>query len=377
MLIHEYQAKELIGAFGVVLPRGNMAETPDAASKIASMLGVKVVVKAQVHAGGRGKAGGVKLAENSKSALDAASSILGMKIKGLTVEKVLVEEAINIDKEFYIGITLDRSKSRNCFMFSPMGGVDIEEVAANNPEQIFKQHIDPYLGLQDYQIRKMIYPLGLTKEQNKQLSDFMKKLYLAYEKYDCSLAEINPLVLTKEGNFIAADAKINIDDNALFRHPDLLKYRESSEEDEIEKIARQKNIAYVRLGGDVGVIGNGAGLVMTTLDMVARYGGKAANFLDIGGGANENTVKQSLEIVLMDKNVKGVLFNIFGGIVRCDDVANGIIKATQSLDIKVPLVIRLCGTREKEGREILKNSNLIPAEDMSRGAEKIVELVRR
>lgn len=377
MLIHEYQAKELIGKLGVSLPQGKMASSPDEAYKIAEELQAKVVVKAQVHAGGRGKAGGVKLAGTPDEARAAAQSILGMKIKGLTVEKVLVEKAVNIDKEFYIGITLDRSRGKNCFMFSPMGGVDIEDVAAKHPDKIFKEYIDPYLGLLSYQIRKMICPLCLTKEQNKELTGFMKKLYLAYEKYDCSLAEINPLVATKEGAFIAADAKINLDDNALFRHPELSAYKESAEDDEIEKIAHEKNIAYVRLGGNIGILGNGAGLVMTTLDMVAREGGKPANFLDIGGGANEETVKQALGIVLMDKNVKGVLFNIFGGIVRCDTVAQGIKNAAEKMNIKVPMVIRLCGTREKEGKEILKDSNLTPAENMQDGARKIVELVSK
>ncbi|MFH1453620.1 MAG: ADP-forming succinate--CoA ligase subunit beta [Armatimonadota bacterium] len=377
MLIHEYQAKNLKRKFDIALPKGSVAATPEEAYKIAREIGEKVVVKAQVHAGGRGKAGGVKLCNTPEDAKKAAEDILGMKIKGLTVEKVLVEEAVNIDKEFYIGITLDRAKGKNCFMFSPVGGVDIEETAVKQPDKIFKEYIDPYHGLQGFQIRKLIYPAGLTKEQNKHLADFMRKLYLAYEKYDCSLAEINPLVLTKEGKFVAADAKINIDDNALFRHPELMEFKESAHDDEIEKIAHHKNIAYVRLGGDIGVIGNGAGLVMTTIDMVSIEGGKAANFLDVGGGASVDTVKQSLELILTDKNVKGVLFNIFGGIVRCDTVAQGIVNAIESLNIKVPIVIRLSGTREEEGRQILKTSNLISAESMQDGARKIVELVKK
>lgn len=375
MLIHEYQAKELMKKAGILVPQGKVAQTPEEAQIIASELNSTVAIKAQVHAGGRGKAGGIKLAKDSNQARQKAKEVLQMKIKNLPVEKVLVEQALEIEQEFYLGITLDRSKSLNCIIFSPSGGIDIEVVARKTPEKIFKIYIDPLLGLQSYQIRQLIYSVKLKNSLQKQLFKITKSLEKVYTQNEATLTEINPLVLTKGGDFIAADAKIILDDNALFRHPELLVYREIAESDPIERRAHQQNIAYVRLGGDIGIIGNGAGLVMTTLDVVSLSGGKPANFLDIGGGAKADVVKKALEIVLSDSNVKGILFNIFGGITRCDEVAKGIIQAASGLEIKMPVVVRLCGTRSKEGEEILSQANFTPAETMREAAEKIVELV--
>ncbi len=375
MKIHEYQAKEIMRVEGVSLPRGEVAESPQEVVDIARRLGGRVVVKAQVHVGGRGKAGGVKLASSPEEAGKVAQEIIGMDIKGLKVGKVLVEEAIDIDKEFYLGITLDRGRGINVIMLSPMGGVDIEEVAKTKPEMIFKEEIHPYLGLLDFQKRNLAFCTNLSKESRKSLMQFIDALYRVYVKYDCTLAEINPLVLQKDGTFIAADAKINLDDNALFRHKELLKYQEFAETDPIELEAKKRGIAYVRLDGDVGIIGNGAGLVMCSLDMVALAGGKVANFLDIGGGARAEVVEKSIDLVLMDKKVKGLFINIFGGITRCDEVASGIVTAIKNLDVKVPIVIRLSGTNEDEGKKILSDAGIETVDSMLEGASKIVELV--
>jgi len=335
-----------------------------------------VVVKAQVHVGGRGKAGGIKLARTAAEAEQIAREMLGSKLKGLVVEKVLVEKALDIDQEYYLGITVDRAAQRNVVMVSTAGGVDIEEVAAETPEKIAKLHVDPCLGLADFQIREVIFAAGLPRSLATGATKFLRPLYQAYDACDAQLAEINPLVLTKQGDLVAADAKIIIDDNALYRHPEFAEFKEESEEDEIEAEAHRRGIQYVRLDGWIGVIGNGAGLVMTTLDEVARAGGKAANFLDIGGGAQAELVRQSLEIVLMDPRVKGVLFNVFGGITRCDEVARGILEATSKMNIDVPIVARLSGTRCEEGKRLLEGTNLIPAETMQEAARKIVELAQ-
>ncbi len=376
MNIHEYQAKEIFSRYGIPVPQGKLARSPAEARRIAEELGQPVVVKAQVHVGGRGKAGGIKLAQNPHEAEQVASQILGMNVKGLTVEKVLVEQACDIKAEYYLGLTVDRSARKDVVMVSSVGGVDIEEVSAQTPEKIAKLHLHPLYGLHDFQARQLIKQADLPAEVSRHAAAMLKQLYRLYCDCDASLAEINPLVLTGEGKLVAADAKINVDDNALYRQSELAALREEQEEDPIEAEAHRRGITYVRLpGGNIGIIGNGAGLVMTTLDIVQREGGRPANFLDIGGGAKADLVTNALEVVLMDPGVKGVLFNIFGGITRCDEVARGILQATQSMDIRVPIVIRLTGTREKEGRELLKESPLIPAESMEGAARRIVELV--
>jgi succinyl-CoA synthetase beta subunit len=372
--IHEYQAKQILARYGVPIPAGEVATTPAEARAVAEKLGKRVVVKAQVHVGGRGKAGGIKVANTPEEAEQAAAKILGMDIKGLTVEKVLVEEAANIAQEYYLGITLDRGARKNLLMVSAAGGVDIEEVAEATPEKIARILIHPDLGLRDFQMREALFGAGIDRKAISGAGKFLKALYQAYIDMDCSLAEINPLVLTAEGSLIAADAKINIDDNAVFRHPELNEFADESEEDPIEAEAHRRGLQYVRLGGEVGVIGNGAGLVMGTLDEVKDAGGNPANFLDIGGGAKSEVVANALDLVLSDPNVKGVLFNIFGGITRGDEVARGIIAGAEKLDIKVPIVVRLTGTNAAEGREILKTTNLVPAETMQDAAAKIVEL---
>ncbi len=377
MKIHEYQAKQVLARYGVPTPQGDVAATPAEARAIAERLGKRVVVKAQVHVGGRGKAGGVKLAGTPEEAERVAAQILGMDIKGLTVEKVLVEEAVNISKEIYLGITLDRAAQRNVLMVSAEGGVDIEEVAAETPEKIARTLINPLVGLREYQMRETLYDSGIERSAVNGAVKFIKALYAAYMENDCSLAEINPLVLTAEGNLIAADAKIDIDDSSLFRHPDFKEQSEGSEDDPIEAEAHRRGLQYVRLGGEIGVIGNGAGLVMGTLDEVKNAGGNPANFLDIGGGAKADVVANALDLVLSDPNVKGVLFNIFGGITRGDEVARGIIEGTKRLDVRVPIVVRLSGTNAAEGREILQGTNLVPAETMQQAAQKIVELSSR
>jgi succinyl-CoA synthetase beta subunit len=381
--IHEYQAKELLSRFGVVVPKnGGVASTPQEARAAVDKLGGRGVLKAQVHVGGRGKAGGIKIANSPEEAESMASQMLGMLLKthqapeGVTVEKLLIEEPIQIEKEFYIGVVPDRTSQRNILIVSAMGGMDIEAVAEDHPDAIAKMPIDPAMGLRDFQLRQVCYDAKLPQEVIGQATTFLRQLYTAYNESDASLAEINPLAVTADGRLLAADAKFQIDDNALYRHPEFEAYKEESEEDEIEAEAHRRGIQYVRLGGEIGIIGNGAGLVMGTLDEVSRAGGRPANFLDIGGGAKAELVRNSLDIVLMDPNVKGVLFNIFGGITRGDEVAKGIIEATNTMDIKVPLVVRLAGTRAAEGAEILKTTNLIPAQTMQEAAAKIVALTR-
>ena len=376
MKIHEYQAKEILAGYGVPTPTGEVATTPAEARAIAEKLGGRVVVKSQVHVGGRGKAGGIKVVDSPDEAEQVAGQILGMDIKGLTVEKVLVEQACNIAQEFYLGITLDRAVQQNVVMVSTAGGVDIEEVAAETPEKIARVWIHPSLGLADYQTRQVLYGAGFPRQAVRGAAKFLQALYKAYIEVDATLAEINPLVLTEEGELIAADAKINIDDSALYRHPDFDQYEEASQEDPIEAEAHRRGLQYVRLGGEVGVIGNGAGLVMATLDEVKDAGGSPANFLDIGGGAKAEVVAASLDVVLSDPNVKGVLFNIFGGITRGDEVARGIIQGCEQLNVQAPIVVRLTGTNAAEGREILASSNLTSAETMAEAAEKIVALTR-
>ena len=381
MKIHEYQGKELLSKFGVEIPRnGGVATTAGDAKSAVERLGGRGVLKAQVHVGGRGKGGGIKIANSPAEAESLASQMIGMLLKtpqapqGVTVEKLLIEEPITIAKEFYIGVVPDRTSQRNVLIVSAMGGMDIEAVAEEHPEAIAKIPVDPLIGTRDYLLKRACYEANLPAEVIDKVIPFLKSLYRAYIASDSVLAEINPLAVTDDGRVLAADAKFQIDDNALYRHPELAAFKEESEEDEIEAEAHRRGIQYVRLGGDIGIIGNGAGLVMGTLDEVARAGGKPANFLDIGGGAKAELVRNSLDIVLSDPNVKGVLFNIFGGITRGDEVARGIIEATQTMDIRVPMVVRLAGTRAAEGAALLRQTNLIPAETMQEAARKIVEL---
>jgi succinyl-CoA synthetase beta subunit len=383
MKLHEYQGKELLAKYGVQIPgNAGIAETPEQARDAVAKLGGRGVLKAQVHAGGRGKAGGIKVANSPEEALTLASQMIGMLLKthqapqGLRVEKLLIEEPITIAQEFYIGVVPDRATQRNVLIVSAMGGMDIEAVAEQYPEAIAKLPVDPLTGVRDYQLRQVCYEAKLPDSLIPQTTTFLRKLYTVYLEADASLAEINPLAVTQDGRLLAADAKFNIDDNALFRHPEFALFKEESEEDPIEAEAHRRGLAYVRLGGDIGVIGNGAGLVMATIDEVARAGGKAANFLDIGGGAKAEVVHNALELVLSDPNVKGVMFNIFGGITRGDEVAKGIIEGTKSLDIKVPMVVRLAGTNAAEGAALLEKTSLIPAETMAEAAEKIVALTR-
>lgn len=377
MKIHEYQAKQLMAKYGIPVPPGEVASTADEAAEAARRIGGRVVIKAQVHVGGRGKAGGIRLAETPEEARTVASEILGRPLKGLRVDRVLVESALDIDKELYLGIVLDRAARRHAVMVSAVGGVDIEEVARETPEKIAKTWIDPTLGLTNYQVRNLLIDAGFERALWADVSKVLFALYECYTSSDAVLAEINPLVVTKQGSVVAADAKVNIDDNALFRQPELAALREAAEENPLEIEAFKRGLQYVHLGGNIGIIGNGAGLVMATIDEVKREGGSPANFLDIGGGAKADLVANALELVLMDPQVKGVLFNVFGGITRCDEVANGILEAVRRVKVDVPIVVRLTGTNEAEGRAILANTPLIPAETMQEAARKIVELVGR
>lgn len=374
MKIHEYQGKLLMEKYQIPTTKGRVADNPEDAKRIAQEIGAKVAVKAQVHVGGRGKAGGIKIAGNANEAYEAAKAILGMDIKGLTVAKVLVEEAVEIETEYYIGMLVDRDAKKIIVMASAEGGVEIEEVAEATPEKIAKVWVDPAVGLSDYQIRQLIFGAGFDARYTKEITKFLRNLYNCMIGEDADLAEINPLAVTKDGRVIAADAKINIDDNALFRHADTAGWKESEDGHEIEEEATRRGLTFVHLGGNIGIIGNGAGLVMTSLDVVSREGGKPANFLDIGGGAKAEVVKNALEVVLMEEGLKGVLVNIFGGITRCDEVANGIVEATKTLNIDVPVVVRLAGTAEEEGRAILEKSNFTAATSMQDAAQKVVAL---
>lgn len=383
MKMQEYQAKELLAKYGVPVPKGQVADTPEEVAEAAAALGGFAVVKAQVLAGGRGKAGGVKVAKSAEEASNFAASILGKELyfeqakSNLRIDRVLVEEALSIAKEYYIGITTDRASQRNVFIVSSQGGMDIEDVAHSHPDAIGRLPVDPFLGVRDFDIRRVAQQGGIPSAEIKDLAPFLKKLYQAYVDSDATLAEINPLVVTTDGKFIAGDAKIDIDDSALYRHPELAVFAETSEEtDAYEKEAHRRGINnYVHLDGNIGIIGNGAGLVMGTMDEVTRAGGTPADFLDIGGGAKAELVKNSLELVLSDPKVKGVVFNIFGGITRGDEVAKGIIAGTESIKVTVPIVVRLAGTNAKEGLELLKGTDLIPAETMQEAAQKIVSLV--
>jgi succinyl-CoA synthetase beta subunit len=382
MKIHEYQGKAILNEFGVPVPRGIVARTPEEAEAAARELGTDVVVvKAQIHAGGRGKGGGVKLARSREQAKEIADEMLGMKLvthqtgpEGREVKTLLIEEGLPIDKEFYLGITLDRVSSRNVFMASPAGGMDIEKVAEETPELIFKETIDPSVGLRPFQARKLAFGLGIPNELINQAVKFMLSLYEAYEKTDASLVEINPFLLTKDKRLIALDAKLNFDDNALYRHKLFGELRDLNEEEPLEIEASKHDLNYIKLDGNIGCMVNGAGLAMATMDIIKLAGGEPANFLDVGGGASQERVEQAFKILLADKNVKAVLINIFGGIVRCDMVANGVVTAAKNLGVKVPIVARLEGTNVEEGRRVLNESGIgiIPATTMSDAAEKVV-----
>jgi succinyl-CoA synthetase beta subunit len=377
MKLHEYQARDILEKYGIPVTGGGVASTPAEARAIAEQIGGRVVVKAQVFVGGRGKAGGVKLADTPEQAEQVAGQILGMDIKGLTVEKVLVAEAISYEKEIYLGVVMDRASKRIVLMASSEGGVEIEEVAKTNPDAIVKVAADPTLGLQPFQARELAFGIGLTDgKQARQFASIATALYKAYMDTDASLAEINPLVVLPGGALQALDSKIVLDDSALFRHADLEAMRDSSDEPEAEQQAREAGITFIKLDGDIGCMVNGAGLAMATMDVVKLYGGEPANFLDIGGGAGKDKVKAALQIILADPNVKAVMFNIFGGITRVDEVAKGIIAALDEVKTDVPMVARLVGTNEEAGRKLLAESVLIPADSLADAAQKAVAAAR-
>ncbi len=380
MKIHEYQAKEILRSYGVRTPQGKVADTPEQVAAITKELGTfPVVVKSQVLVGGRGKAGGIKLARSVEEAQEAATKILGMDIKGETVQTVLVEQGIDIAREIYLGVIVDRDTKLPVFMISAAGGVDIEEVAAETPEKILFLGIDPMVGLRDFQVREMAYFVDIPKAGMKDFAGVVRGLHKAFMDKDCSLAEINPLVVTGAGEVIAADAKMNFDDNALELHPEIEAMRDPAEEEPLEREARQARVNYVKLDGKIGCIVNGAGLAMGTMDIVKHFGGEPANFLDLGGGAKAEQVTDALRIITGDPTVNTIFFNIFGGIVRCDMVAEGILAALQNFtDWNIPIVIRLSGTNEEQAREMLKGkANLVPVANMSDGAKKAVELSNR
>ena len=372
MNLHEYQARDILRSHGIPMPEGGVAATPAEAKAIAERLGGAVVVKAQVHAGGRGKAGGVKLAKSPADAEQAAVRILGMQIKGLTVTKVLVVPAADIASESYVGFIVDRATQRPVLMVSAAGGVDIEEVAAKTPEKIHRLAVDPRYGLLPHQAQSLAFHLYRDVAQVRQAADLMRRLYQVVYAVGASLAEINPLVTTPDGKVLALDAKIVVDDNELDRHPEIAALRDASSEAPSEVQAREAGLTFIKLDGSVGCCVNGAGLAMATMDLVKYYGGEPANFLDIGGSSNPQKVVNALRIITADPNVKAILFNIFGGITRCDDVANGIVQATGAFPLKVPMVIRLTGTNEKEALEILKRAGYSAGTDMDEAVKAAV-----
>ncbi len=376
MNLHEYQARALLKAAGVPVPDGDVATTPDEVETIARGMGGGVVVKAQVHAGGRGKAGGVKLAKDATEARAAAEQILGMTIKGLTVEKVLVAPAANITSESYVGVIVDRESQRPVLMVSPEGGVDIEEVAAKTPDKIFKLAIDPRFGLMTFQAMALAFNLYSDVKQVRQAAVVMQRLYKAFVDAGGSLAEINPLITNDEGQVVALDAKISVDDNELDRKPAIAELRDQSAEAASEIDAREAGLSFIKLDGNVGCCVNGAGLAMATMDLVKYYGGEPANFLDIGGSSSPEKVITALKIIGADPNVKCVLFNIFGGITRCDDVANGIVAATSQMSLEIPIVIRLTGTNEELAVKILEDAGFSALTDMDEAVEKAVQVAK-
>jgi succinyl-CoA synthetase beta subunit len=386
MKIHEYQGKELFRKYGVPTPRGILALSPKDAEAAAKELATPVVVvKAQIHAGGRGKGGGVKLAKSPAEAKELAKAMLGMKLKtiqtgpeGQTVHKVYIEEGLAIAQELYLGVTLDRATSRITFMASREGGVEIEEVAAHHPEKILREAVDPSVGFLDFQGRKLAYGLGLSGPTVNKFVQFCSSLYKMYVETDSSLVEVNPLVILKDGGVVALDAKVNFDENALYRHKDLLEYRDLAEEEPRETQAKEYDLAYIALDGNIGCMVNGAGLAMATMDTIKLVGANPANFLDVGGGASKEKVTAAFKLILADPNVKAVLVNIFGGIMKCDVIAEGIIAAAKEVQLKVPLVVRLEGTNVEKGKELLRNSGLAitPADNLRQAAEKAVAALK-
>lgn len=372
MKLHEYYSKRRFSEYGIPIPKGEIAETPQEAQKIAEELGGPVVVKSQVLVGGRGKAGGIKVAQDPKEVYQHAEDILKLIIKGLPVRKVLVDQAADIKDEIYLGITNDRSARKPVIMASAEGGVDIEEVAHKTPEKIIKCHIDPLMGLQSYQSRDLAAGIDLPRDLWRAFGKIAHGLWQAYIGSDATLAEINPLVVTGEGQLLAVDGKMVLDDNALFRHPDLEKYRDLDVDKEAEIQAREHGLSFIKLGGNIGCMVNGAGLAMTTMDIIKLFGGEPANFLDIGGGASSEKVAAALEIILSDSNVKAVLFNIFGGITRCDLVAKGILEALKDVKTEVPMVVRLVGTNAAEGRQLLKDASMETADTLAEAAKMAV-----
>jgi succinyl-CoA synthetase beta subunit len=385
MKIHEFQAKQILSKFGVAIPRGEVAETAAKAREIAEKLGGPVVLKAQIHAGGRGKGGGIKVAKSPEEAHSLAEKMIGMTLvthqtgpEGKKVKRLLVEEALGVAKELYLGVVIDRAKECPVVMASTEGGVEIEKVAAEHPELIFKEWIDPSVGLAGFQARTLAFKLGLSGETFKQAVKFLVSLYRAFQTSDASLAEINPLIITTQGNVLALDAKMNFDDNAVPRHPDIQPLRDLDEEEPLEVEASKYNLNYIKLDGNVGCMVNGAGLAMATMDIIKYSGGMPANFLDVGGGVTEEAVTNAFKILVSDKDVKAALVNIFGGIVRCDMIANGIVKAAKELGTKIPIVVRLEGTNVEQGKQILKDSGLAftAAAGMKEAAEKVVALAK-
>ena len=386
MKIHEYQAKEIFAKYGVPVPKGRVAATPAEAKKIAHEIGGKVVIKAQVYAGGRGKAGGIVVANNPDEAEKAAKKLIGMRLvtrqtssQGVPVEKVLVEEAMDVARELYLSIVIDTSKRMPVIMVSEAGGVDIEEVAAHSPEKILKVWVDPLVGFQPFMGRKLAYGLKLEAEQMRPAAQLVSNLYNLFKQQDASMAEINPLVITRDGRILALDAKLNFDDNAIYRHKDYDTLRDPAQEDKLDLEAAKHNISYIRLDGNVGCMVNGAGLAMATMDIIKQMGGEPANFLDVGGGASDEQVVKALNLMLSDPNVTAVLINIFGGILRCDIVARGLIEVSKQRKIGVPLVIRMRGTNVDEGKKLLAESGLpvTLAKDLREAAQKVVAAAKK
>lgn len=385
MNIHEYQGKEILRQYGVKVPNGKVAFSVDEAVKAASELGTSVtVVKAQIHAGGRGKAGGVKVAKSLDEVRTYADEILGKVLvthqtgpDGKEVKRLLIEEGCDIKKEYYVGLVLDRATSRIVLMASEEGGTEIEEVAEKTPEKIFKEVIDPVVGLTAFQARRIAFNINIPKELVNKTVKFMNGLYQAFVEKDCSIAEINPLVVTGDGEVMALDAKLNFDENALYRHKDIVEYRDLDEEDPKEIEASKYDLSYISLDGNIGCMVNGAGLAMSTMDIINHYGGNPANFLDVGGGATAEKVTEAFKIILSDKNVKGIFVNIFGGIMKCDVIAEGVVEAAKQVSLDVPLVVRLEGTNVDLGKKILRESgiDITAAESMADGAQKIVSLI--
>ena len=376
MKLHEYQSKQIFARYGIPIPKGRVATTAGEARHIADELGGRVVIKSQVLVGGRGKAGGIRVAKDADEAEQLAAQILAMEIKGLPVRKVLVDEAAAIDQEIYLGITNDRAAKAPVIIASAAGGIEIEEVAKTNPEKIIRVHINPLLGIKDYQTRDIAAGIDLPREYWKSFNEILKGLWECYNDNDATLAEINPLIISKEKRLVALDGKMLIDDNALFRHPDLSEMRDTDEDAPSEVEARKYGLTFIKLDGNIGCMVNGAGLAMASMDILKYFGGEPANFLDIGGGAGAEKVVAALRIILADPNVDAILLNIFGGITRCDEVARGIITAIAEVKPKIPMIVRLVGTNAEEGRQILANASLITAETLAEAAQKAVSAAK-